>query len=157
MRKQRGITEFRLDWTNDLAIHIAFAGEIAGRNVDLVTVASSVLDGCAIDHPVDARPQDRSHTHRARFASRVKTVTPEEMIFDPSTSKPDRIHFRVTSWIVFLRGLIDGSHQHLTGLRIYDHGPKWYGRIRCQGSFSESDQADHLLLIKGRAFVRLEF
>jgi hypothetical protein len=79
------------------------------------------------------------------------------MIFDPPTSKPDRIHFGVTGWIIFLRGLIDGSRQHLTGLRIYDHGPKWYRRIRCQGSFSESDQADHLLLIKGRAFEWLGF
>src|ERR1700730_9502720 len=104
-----------------------------------------------------ARPEDCSHAHRARFASRVKTVTPEEMIFDPPTSKPDRIHFGVTGWIVFLRGLIDGSHQHLTRLRVYDHGPEWYRRIRCQGSFSESDQADHLLLIKGRAFERLGF
>jgi hypothetical protein len=79
------------------------------------------------------------------------------MIFDSPTSKPDRIHFGVTGWIIFLRGLIDGSHQPLTRLRIYDHSPKWYRRIRCQGPFSESDQADHLVLIKGTAFERLGF
>ncbi len=157
MREQRGITEFRFDWTDYFAMHIALGDELAGWYVDLVTMASGVLDGRAIDHAVETRPKDRSHTHRARFTRGVKCVAPEEMIFDSSASKPDRIDFGVTGWIVLLRGLIDSSHEQLARLSIYNHGSKWDGRICGHGSLSESDQTNHLLLIKRRACGRLDF
>ena len=157
MGEKGRVAEFRFDRTNYFATHIALSDELAGWNMNLITVAGSMGNRRAIDNAVEAGPEDRSHTHRTRFTSCVERVTSKKMILDSFASESDGVHFGVASRIVFLRGLINCSDQGLAGPGTYNHGPERHGCICRQGSLSESDETNHLLSIKARASGAFDF
>jgi len=86
----------------DDALHVAARVHFGGADVNLIAVAIGVLDGGAIDDPIETSPESGAHAHGAGLASGVEGVSGERNRLESLCGFANGADFGVGAGVEFL-------------------------------------------------------
>ena len=141
---EKGIALLTEKWADNLAGQVAACGNFSCRNMNLIAVAVGILNGCAVNDAIEARPENGGHAHGTWLARGVKRISVKRDLMQLARGKTHGADLSVRGGINLLRNTVKGAKEQAAGLRV-DHGRAEGSRTRgALRARSERHKSKHL-------------